>query len=622
MSLGDLTAVAHALRSWSWNFQAFRRHGATRPQAGVGPLLRSWSSRLAPLRLIFLGHDELAGVVFWAGLVGIGGALASVAFREAIGLYIRLFTGYWPHAEHGSGLVAVAMKLPWWHRAINPVIGGLLAGAALLLVKRRLVSSKAADYLEAVRVGDGRIGFRASILKSIGSLFTIASGGSIGREGSMVQLAAMVGSRLGILARAPVPRLRLMVACGVAAGIAAAYNTPISGALFASEIVLGSMSMESFGPLVIASVVSNATLHSVLHIGSVYEVPHIVFASNWELILYVLLGVVFGHLAPPFMALLDYSKSRFVKLQLPLYWQLALGGVLVGLISISVPQVWGNGYSVVSHILQGSLLGWMLVAILAAKVVATASTVGSGGVGGVLTPSLFIGAAVGTLVGQALHFLMPNSVSMPAAYGVIGMGAFLAATTQAPLTSMLMIFEMTLDYDVVLPLMLACVTAHYTARVYRNGKSIYHATLDEAVLAEHGDDWRLRTIETLVKQPALVVSRDTPLAEVFERLSSHSVRRVYVTNGDDLVAWFRPRDVHERLQRGEITANMPAEAVAQPVNNALTPEMPLTEALDGFLREKARTLPVTPGQWRHTLLGEVSRDDVLLAIRDRISAPA
>lgn len=610
MSPPGREAVAQAVRVGSPMARRRGTAGGERPGPG----------RLAPLRLILLGHDELASVVFWASLVGIGGALASVVFREAIALYIRLFTGYWPHAEHGSGLVAVALKLPWWHRAINPIVGGALAGATLLLLKRRFVSSQAADYLEAVRVADGRIGFRGSIVKSVGSLFTIASGGSIGREGSMVQLAAMVGSRVGLLAHAPVPRLRLMVACGVAAGIAAAYNTPISGALFASEIVLGSMSLESFGPLVISSVVSNATLHAVLHIGSVYEVPHITFASNWELILYVLLGVLFGHLAPAFMAMLDYSKSRFVRLKLPLYAQLALGGGLVGVISIFLPQVWGNGYSVVSQILQGSLLGWMLFAILAAKLVATASTVGSGGVGGVLTPSLFIGAAVGTLVGQGVHGLMPHAVSMPAAYGVIGMGAFLAATTQAPLTSILMIFEMTLDYQVVLPLMLACVTAHYTARVYRKGKSIYHATLDQAILAEHGgDDWRLRTVGPLVRPDVVAVAREMPLSAVFDRLSSRSVRRVYVTDGEDLVAWFRPRDVYERLQSGEVDGNVPAEAVAQPVQEALSPDMSLTEALDRFLREKARTLPVTPGQWRHTLLGEVSRDDVLLAIRDRLA---
>ena len=590
-------------------------------QVQAREIARAPLSLLTRLRLVLFGHEDLAGIVFWATLVGFCGAIASMLFRVGIRLCTKLFTGYWSISEHGSGLVAAAMSLPWWHRAIVPVVGGALAGSALLFVRRGLVSSKAVDYVEAVKVGDGKIGFRASIVKSIGSLLTIASGGSIGREGSMVQLAAMLGSRIGLLARAPVPRLRLMVACGVAAGIAAAYNAPISGALFASEIVLGSTSMESFGPLVVSSVVSNATMHRLLHFGPVFDVPHVVFASNWELIFYVFLGVLLGHLAPPFLALIDFAKSQFVRLKLPLYAQLALGGVLVGIISIFFPQVWGNGYSVVSEILAGKLFGVLLLAILLAKVLATSSTVGSGGVGGVLTPSLFIGAAIGALAGEVLHGLMPHIVSEPAAYALIGMGGFLAATTQAPLTSILMIFEMTLDYNVVLPLMLACVAAHYTAKVYRRGKSVYHATLDQAIVAEHGDDWRLRTVETLVKPAAAVVSGETPLAEIFDRLPKRPLQRVYVTNGDDLVAWFDPRKILTQLQKGEIGWGMTAEAVAQPVSLALSPDMSLCEALDGFLREQATTLPVTPGQWRHTLLGEVSRSDVLLAIQDRLTYP-
>jgi chloride channel protein, CIC family len=578
-------------------------------------------SLLTRLRLILFGHEDLASIVFWATLIGLVGALASVVFRELIRLFTKLFTGYTTIAEHGSGMVGAASSLVWWHRALVPMVGGVLAGWVLHFVGRTFVSHKAVDYIEAVKVGDGKIGFRASILKSFASLLTISSGGSIGREGSMVQLAAMLGSRLGLLARAPVPRLRLMVACGVAAGIAAAYNAPLSGALFASEIVLGSTSMESFGPLVISSVISNSTIHRFLGYGPVFDVPHIVFASNWELIFYVFLGVLLGHLAPPFLALLDFAKSQFVRLKLPLYWQLGLGGVVVGCISAGVPEVWGNGYSVVSQILQGQLIGLWLLVVLLAKVLATSATVGSGGVGGVLTPSLFVGAAIGGLVGGLFHGLMPHVASVPAAYALIGMGGFLAATTQAPLTSIMMIFEMTLDYNIVLPLMLACVTAHYTAKVYRKGQSVYHATLSRALVAEHGDDWRLRTVETLVKPPAAVVSGTTNLADIYDQLPKRPLQRVYVTNGDDLVAWFDPRKVLERLQKGEIDWGLPAEAVSLPVNFALSPDMPLCEALDGFLREQATALPVTPGQWRHTLLGEVSRSDVLLAIQDRLTYP-
>ncbi len=572
-------------------------------------------SLLTRLRLVLFGHEELAGIIFWAALVGICGALASVAFRESIRLLELVFTG------QASGLVNGAERLAWWHRALVPVVGGALAGWVLYILGSKFISLKVADYMEAVLVGDGRISLRGTLLRSASSLLTIGSGGSIGREGSMVQLSAMIASRLGLLVRAPVPRLRLLVACGGAAGIAAAYNAPISGALFVSEIVLGSLAMDTFGPLVVASVIADATIHRFLGYGPVFNVPHVQFVSNWELGFYIVLGVLLGHLAPPFLGLIDFTKGRFVRLGLPLYWQLALGGIFVGAISIYVPQVWGNGYSVIGNILGGNLLGLWLLTILVAKVLATSATVGSGAVGGVLTPTLFIGCAVGALVGGVLHHLMPTIVSVPAAYALIGMGSFLSATTLAPLTSILMIFEMTGDYEIVLPLMLACVTSHYTAKVYRNGKSVYHASLQGAYRSEGSDDWRLRTVETLVKPAAAVVPDTMPLGEVFERLPKRPLERVFVVKGGDLVAWLNPREVLEKVHHSELDGSLPVSAVAKPVEFALAPDMSLTAALEAFLREQATVLPVTPGQWRNTLLGEVARSDVMLAIQDRLTYP-
>ncbi len=572
-------------------------------------------SLLTRLRLVLFGHEDLAGIIFWAALVGICGALASVAFRESIRLLELVFTG------QASGLVNGAEKLVWWHRALVPVLGGALSGWVLYILGSKFISLKVADYMEAILVGDGRISLRGTLLRSVSSLLTIGSGGSIGREGSMVQLSAMIASRLGQLARAPVPRLRLLVACGGAAGIAAAYNAPISGALFVSEIVLGSLAMDTFGPLVVASVISDATIHRFLGYGPVFNVPHVQFVSNWELGFYIVLGVLLGHLAPPFLGLIDFTKGRFVRLGLPFYWQLALGGVFVGVISIYFPQVWGNGYSVIGNILQGNLLGVTLLLVLVAKIFATAATVGSGAVGGVLTPTLFIGCAVGALVGGVLHALMPTIVSVPAAYALIGMGSFLSATTLAPLTSILLIFEMTGDYEIVLPLMLACVSAHYTAKVYRHGKSVYHASLQGTVSADGSDDWRLRTVETLVKPAAAVVSDTMTLGEMFDRLPKRPLERVFVVKGDELVSWLNPREVLEKMHHSELDGGLPVSAVAKPVVFALAPEMPLTTALEAFLREQATVLPVTAGQWRNTLLGEVARNDVMLAIQDRLTYP-
>jgi CIC family chloride channel protein len=575
----------------------------------VRQLARVPLSLLTRLRLVLLGHEDLASIVFWAALVGVCGALASVAFREGLRLLELLFTG------QSVSLERAAAGMVWWHRVLLPCGGAIIAGIILRSAGRVLASPRAVDYMEAVRVGDGNISVRATLANSLSSLLTISSGGSIGREGPMVQLAAMLGSRLGRFGRAPIPRLRLMVACGGAAGIAAAYNAPISGALFVSEIILGGTAMESFGPLVVASVVASATVHRFLGYAPIYDVPKVQFASNWELIFYVLLGVVLGHIAPPFLATLDFAKSRFVRLKLPLPLQLGLGGLLVGVISIWVPQVWGNGFGAVGSILNAHLVGWTLLAVLLAKLLATAATVGSGAVGGVFTPTLFLGCAIGALFGGVVHALLPGFTSVPAAYALVGMGGFLAATTHAPLTSILMLFEMTLDYDMVLPLMLACVTAHYTAKVYRRGESIYHAALQGRT---QSSDYQLNTVAALIKPAGAGVSQSTTLKQMFEDLPRRPLERAYVTNGDELVGWLDLRELLAAFRANKVDGAATVASVMQPATLVLTQEMSLGAALDVFLHARANVLPVTGGQWRNNLLGEISRQDVLLAMQDRM----
>jgi CIC family chloride channel protein len=568
---------------------------------------------LTRARLLLLGHEELTGLVFWAALTGFLGALASVLFREGIRLFEWLLTG------QTTGLVRTASELQGWHRAITPMIGGVAAGLVLHYGARLLGRRRSVDYMEAVVVGDGTIAARPTLVRSLSSLLTIGSGGSIGREGPMVQLAALLGSKLGFASRAPVPRRRLLVACGAAAGISAAYNAPIAGALFVAEIVMGSIAMESFGPLLVASVTANVTIHRFLGYGPVYAVPHVEFGANWELIFYGVLGVVIGHLAPAFLALLDWTKERFAKSDAPAYVTLGAGGAVVGLISLRFPEVWGNGYSVVGTILDGQLAGWLLLAVLAAKALSTAATVGSGAVGGIFTPTLFIGAAVGALACALMHLVLPGASSSPGAYALVGMGAFLAATTHAPLTSILMIFEMTLDYEVVLPLMLACVTAHFTAKAYRRGRSVYHESLQPG-RDDAEPDWRLRTIAALVKPPAAVIAEDVTVREMLNDLPKRPAQTIYVVDADrQLLAAMDPREILARVKKGELDPDGTVGRVAAPIPFVLTPDMSLAAALDGFLQQQVKTLPVTAGQWHTTLLGEVSRHDLLLALQDRIA---
>lgn len=432
------------------------------------------SHRLTRLKRLLRGqaHESTHQMLLWAGVIGILGALATVGFREGIHLAEWLLT------RHPGSLVQAAIDLPLWLRLLTPAAGGLLAGALLQFGMRWVRGgTKTTDYMEAIVASNGVIGVRASLIKSLSSLFTVGTGGSIGREGAMVQLAAMTGSAAGHWVRLPQGKQRLLVACGAAAGLSAAYNAPIAGALFVAEIVMGSIAMKNFGPLIVASVVSNATVHHFLGYAPVYQIPAFQFLSNWELVFYVVLGFLLGHLAPPFITLLERSAAWFDRTHLPLTLKLGLGGLIVGAISVFYPEVWGNGYSVVNSLLLQHI-GWQLLAlILVFKVIATASTIGSGAVGGVFTPTLFIGAAFGSLFGTALGALFPGVTAASSAYAIVGMGAFLAATTHAPLMAILMIFEMTLDYKITLPLMLACVVAYTVARDYRGGVSIYAESL-------------------------------------------------------------------------------------------------------------------------------------------------
>lgn len=569
---------------------------------------------LTRVRLLLLGREELTGLVFWAALTGFFGALASVAFREGIRLFERLLTG------GSGGLVDAASTLQGWHRVAAPAVGGVAAGLVLHFGSRLLGSRRSVDYMEAVVVGDGAIAARPTLLRSLSSLFTIGSGGSIGREGPMVQLAALLGSKLGLLSRAPVPRRRLLVACGAAAGIAAAYNAPIAGAIFVAEIVMGSIAMESLGPLVVASVTANVTIHRFLGFGPVFAVPHLQFGANWELVFYGILGVVLGHLAPLFLALLDWTKDRFAALPAPEYVRLGLGGLVVGVISLGFPQVWGNGYSVVGTILTGQIAGLLLLALFAAKIVSTAATVGSGAIGGIFTPTLFIGAAVGSLASTLVHAALPGAaLSSPGAYALVGMGGLLAATTYAPLTAILMIFEMTLDYDMVLPLMLACVTAHYTAKAYRGSRSVYHDALRPDRQGDEAD-WRVRNVGALVKPVAAVVADTVTVRAMLDGLPRRPVQTVYVVDErGQLLAALNPHELLARIKSGRVDPDDKVGKFGVAISYVLTPEMTLAAALDGFLREQVKVLPVAAGQWHTTLLGEVSRHDLLLALQDRIS---
>lgn len=552
---------------------------------------------------------EATVMLAWAALVGVLGGLSGPAFRRAAQGVQWLLT------RNGKSLLAAAESLEWWQRLLVPAAGGLAAGLVLQYGMRLARGGKARDYMEAVTVGDGVIRARPALVRIVSSLLTVASGGSIGREGAMSQLAALLASQVGKLGRLPRARLRLLVACGGAAGIASAYNAPIGGALFVAEVVLGSIAMESLGPLVVSAVLSTIVTRATLGDLPLFQVTSFEFVSAFEIATYLGLGLVAGVAAPTFLWLLEQSTRFFQAWPVPLWARLTAGGAIVGAISIQHPYVWGNGYEALTLILKTDWVWSALFVMLAFKLVATLTTVGSGAVGGVFTPTLLVGAAVGALYGGPVHALLPDLTGGPHAYAIIGMGAFLAATTHAPLTAMVILFDMTLQHDVVLPLMVACVAAYGASKALRK-ESIYARVLHQGEEPEK----RLTTmlVRDLVKpDPPFVRENDRfdLITATFARNQHHNL---YVVDAGGRFRGVIPlHEIKPYLHDERLASIVIAHDLLIEQFPMVGPDSTLDEALQKFSKHPGERLPVVEpeGGW---LVGSITKTDLLLTLAHEV----
>jgi CIC family chloride channel protein len=570
-----------------------------------------WAVRLAK----WVHPNEVQSNLLWAGLVGVLGGCSAAAFRDAIQGMLWLFTG------HTGGLVATALVLPWWHRLVVPPIGGLLAGLVLHFAARFAKGQPSTDYMEAVALGHGTIHLRPSLAKSASSLLTIASGGSIGREGAMVQLAATLASSVGRhFGKLSTPRLRLLVACGAASGIAAVYDVTIAAALFVAEIVLGSIAMESLGPLVLSSVASWLTMRHLGGSEAYVNSPPFELVSGWEMVPYLVLGLVLGVAAPGFVQLLRKSQVLFHRWAPHIYLRLALGGLIVGLLSVPFPEVWGNGRSTVNLVLQNPWPWQTLGLILVCKVAATAATTGSGAVGGVFTPTLFTGAMLGGLFGHAAVATWPGPTAGPQAYALVGMGGFLAAVTRAPLMGMVMVFEMTLNYGIIAPLMLVSVVAYYTAQSFL-ADSIYTESLRRKREAAAAPEPRLATVADLMQPAPATVLESAPFEEVARLFTTQPYDHLLVINEEgQLRGAIALQDVKSQLNNTELAHLLTASDLVRPDIPAVTPQNKLGEALEHFRQYDGERLPVVHDLEAKRLVGTISKTDLLLAVADKLWA--
>ncbi len=578
--------------------------------------LRRWERRLGSI-----GHQlrtpENTVTLAVAAIIGILAGLGSVLLRELIFYFQRL--GY--HMQSPS--VAYLKALPWWLKLVIPTVGGLGVGLIVRYFAPEAKGHGVPEVMEAVAVRGGMIRKRVSIAKAVASALSIASGGSTGREGPIIQIGAAIGSTIGRYVGLNPQRVKVYVACGAAAGIASAFNAPLAGAIFAAEIILADFGVPRLGPVVVASVSATAMSRSLLGDERAFVVPAYQLKTAWEFLPYLLLGLLCGLTAVAFIKLLYKVEDRFDNSRIPAVARPAVGGFMVGIISLAVPQILGIGYEGITNAVLGEGVWYLLMGLAVAKLVATSITLGSGGSGGIFAPSLFLGATVGGALGHIVHSLFPEVTAAHGAYALVGMGGVVAATTHAPITAILILFEMTGSYKIILPLMFTVIGAVFLSSRL-NRESIYTEKLARRGLDVRGgremNVLRAQKVHEVMKDSVEVVPVTAPMSDLVSRAVESPHTQFFVKDGKGkFVGVIHAAEVRRVLFERSLGGVVIAADLMEPVAMYLVPDDSLDQAMRLFGQSSSEEIPVVDHLEPGELLGVLSRADCIDAYNRAIS---
>jgi CIC family chloride channel protein len=550
-----------------------------------------------------------------AAIVGVLGGLGAIFFRWLIERITEL-------SFAGLTTLAALEAAPWYVKALAPAVGGLVVGPIIYFLAREARGHGLPEVMNAVTNSGGRMRRRVMLVKTVASAITLGTGGSAGREGPIVQIGAGIGSTVGQTLGLDENKLIVLLGCGAASGLAATFNAPIAGVMLAIEVIIGSASISVFSPIVVASVAG--TVVSRMAFGNVPFVP----APQYELVnpavelpLYIALGVAAGLTGLMFTKGITLLEELWERAPIPGWLTPMLGGAVVGGIAMFFPHVLGVGYETINDALHGREALGVLAALVILKLVATGFTLGSGGSGGVFAPSLFIGACLGGAFGLGAERLLPGYTADSGAYALVGMGAVLAATTHAPVTAILMLFELSSNYTIVLPLMLTCIiatglaarvmpTSIFTTALARRG-----VRLRGSSEAEHVHATKVRRI---LRPYVETMPPTTPVSEVIRRALSGSMVSQFVVDADK-----HPIGViglsHLKSIMGESGFDE-ALLVAADVMKAPVVALALTDSLDvamsHFARMDVEALPVVGEDG--AIAGCVTRYDLMVFFEHEI----
>jgi len=544
-----------------------------------------------------------------AVVVGLAGGFGAVGFRYLIDFFQTLAYG------SSEELLFVVQEIPWYLKVWVPAAGGLVVGPLVYFFAREAKGHGVPEVMEAVALKGGVIRKRVVFVKTLASAISISTGGSVGREGPIVQIGSAIGSTLGQLLKVSQDRMRTLVGCGAAAGIAATFNAPIAGSMFALEVILGEFGLATFSPIVISSVVATAVSRAFLGDIPAFIVPAYELVSVWEFPLYMVLGIFCAMVGVTFTRVLYLVEDLFDDFKFPEYLKAIIGGLILGAAGFFFPEILGVGYGGIDLALMQRLAWWLLLVLIVVKILATSITIGSGGSGGIFAPSLFLGAMAGGFFGALVHQLFPTVTASPGAYSIVGMGAVVSATTHGPLSAMLILFEMTGNYKIILPLMLSCILATifagqlmkdsiYTLKLVRRGINIREGKEVNVLKSMFVRDVMNRHVETIAESSALV--------EMTDKISKSKYNSFPVLNAENKLAGILSfNDYSEAIFDEDLMDLVVAKDLMSENVVTVLVDDDLYTALGKISRKDFSTMPVVLPDDPAELVGIVTRRDII-----------
>ncbi len=581
--------------------------------AGRARVARSTARRLWGRlidRIAFHEWDEGAVLMVFGGVIGVAVGLGVVGFYRLVDL-----------AYQGFAVIPMRRLGTFENAFYRPLLTAAGLWVAWALVRHSHIpdGQNVPDVQLAVAKRGGDVPVRPVAVRTVASAVTLGSGGSAGSEGPVAVLGAALGSVLGKLFRFPTRNLKILVGCGAAAGISGAFNAPFAGAFFALEEVLGTFSVGAFSPVVIASVLGSVTARAFLGDESVVRVPAYDAVESWALVLlYPLLGIACGAVGAFYSRVYFQSARWFSQLPGPTWLRPVVGGALVGALALTASGLLaGDGHLHIPMDQLARLSWYFLLFVTLVKIIMTAVTLGAGGSGGVFTPTLLVGATLGTGLGLLLQLALPNVAVNPVAFGLVGMAGLVSGANRAPITAIFMVFEITDDYGLVLPLMIVSVLAYAVSR-----KLTPHGLYDGWLAARnetlaHGADRALMErilVAQALDREAVTVLPEATLAEVVAATGRARQMDLPVVDEDRvLLGVIHYPDLRAALMdRGELAGVLVAADLAEPIE-AAQPEQTLRDALRTMNARAYDAIPVVTTAGGDSYVGMISRADLLAA---------